>query len=1295
MAKKSFINIPVQGLITDLDKSKVPQNRVTVSENVRFHDSNKGDFVAKPAVGNKEEFQLSDGFEFHGSIKHDNIEFVFSKNAEGLFEAGSFPSPKQIIGFDSNGVAVLNTALSGFEDVYKPLCTIKGKKRLRTELFEFGERFVQGVAKVIYDSTYNIYYTDRANPLRLINAGFDDAGNIVNDHDISDAYFDSSINLIQGTSRKDYGLIGEIINNGELEYATYYFYLRYATKTLNVSDVFLEIGPVMINKGTDNDLNTFAGGNTYLSEEKSNKAFKFELSGIDGSYEYIEVMFTRFTSDVNGELFFESKLIDKQYPAGPSMNITISGTEGLITVIPEEIINEYPVEDRANFIHDHNNMLLGCDWVVQHKHSSVVKKFAGKIIPQFVTQIKDDFNQYSSNNETEFGYFPEEIYPIAVKAVMLNGTITSPYPVTGIDFYNYDATNPDYNENGLVRFPSIEDVTSVTEIGSHRMLGLKLPFDAALNRMTDDEVTWLNKNVKGFIIVHGERIKNRISEGIGSKVIGSKVHKVASGDNDDYVTNNVSIPILTGNYSLNPSGNAVEDIPRVLSEKKIGTDGNVIDISTKFNTIECEQTDHEKSIVAVYTAEMMLSKTNEKTIVGFCKRRNVNPYTPEGVASDNVFGELCSPDMIMRKFKFIDHTWESITVEDEEYVGDTIYNTPLTPSAKMNLINQSFDYFTEPNNTDNYATKYLSMFYRITDTENEAGHKTFIRNSNRNVVTPKYTAIKITEAKEGYYILYRKDPSNIVVADAAISSSISYYEKSGVIEMSSSIGEQVIYKGDAFFGEVNFKQMSWDASSVLIWDDTVEGHRAVGVDVALRAAYNVQGYGNIYGHGLMIKYNCVSEVNIGYRGYDDSKTFFPLCQDNFGSLINEWYFGPRSSFYTFRRNRRLNSTLESFLYNKGYHKLNSIRGIYGFNNILDYDERDVRAKARIRFSIESVAGELTDSWRIFMANSYRDFDRRNGIMIGLATVYGKLLSLQENTLNQHFVNEKQVQIPSTAGELIVGKGDVLSDRFNVIADYGIQSDLSFTNIYEKLVGYDKIRNIAWIIGVNREQYQSRLSGHDITNEGMVKSLFLNNVQGGSSDIIVSANKKSKNILFSSVSEQKSIVYDYSRNIISTVRTNAFNASISILEEFYTSFDGNVWFKENMADRLLNYYGIDHDFKLGVVVNGLSESENTSNLDKIFESVMIEATEMEFTKIEFITRNQNSILVPFMSAVEFWRNPKYELSKWIIPVPLQKSNNALVQQGSEMLGTWMELVITKESAQDFYVKTIETIFNLEL
>ncbi len=155
------------------------------------------------------------------------------------------------------------------------------------------------------------------------------------------------------------------------------------------------------------------------------------------------------------------------------------------------------------------------------------------------------------------------------------------------------------------------------------------------------------------------------------------------------------------------------------------------------------------------------------------------------------------------------------------------------------------------------------------------------------------------------------------------------------------------------------------------------------------------------------------------------------------------------------------------------------------------------------------------------------------------------------------------------------------------------------------------------------------------------------------------------------------------------------ASFPSVEEFYTSKNGNAFYKENDTKRLLNYYGVDCEFKLGVVVNGLTKDENLSKVDKIFESIHIEANENEFSRMNFRTRNQNSMLVPFVSEEKFWRNPKYELSKWVIPVPSQKSNSSFIVQGAEMMGTWMEIIIVNESFVDFYIKNIETVYNIEL
>jgi len=1288
--KKVFVNIPKQGIMSDLDRSEIHQDRCYVSENVRFYDDN-GDFIAHPFYGNRQAYTLSEGFQYCGEISKGEISFIFSRNSSGLYEVGSYPSPKQLTGFNDRGDAIIDTSLSGFENVYKPLCNFTGKRRLRTNLFEFDSiKLVQGLARVIYDDTYNLYYTDRKNPVRLINSGFDTDGNIVDNHDITNEYFVSQINLIQNVARLTTPASATIEKGGELDYATYFAYVRYATSNLDVSAIVKQFGPLRINKA-ENYVDKFAGGNTELTNEKSDKRIKIILEDIDTSYEYVEVILSKYYSDENGITQVRTGLVNKKYEATDGVQMLIYGNEEMITVLDEDVTNEIPVDDKADYIAEFNNRMWGVNWVRQNKHSSVVQAFAALVEPEPVLNtIYDSGNTYYKRNDpnTPVYYFPEEVYPFAIKAILHSGTITYPYPITGRDFFKDPTGTTLANDNGLVRFPALTSNADYSEY-EYKVYAIKFKLLQAFQGLTQEQKTWMYQNVKDFVIVQGDRIKNRVAMGISLPIVGNEDLYFLDGKHA--ISNRVSIPMYQ--HTLIGGQKSSTGMPAQFYQYHKADDGRIIKYQSQFYAESMDNTDYEKQFMALYSPDIMFNKTNDISQVGYVKWWVVDPSHSHQTTKTR-------PSLIQVNMKKpgLD-IMSDADIDDYEMVGDIVNNNPANPSQKYRCINQAFDAYTDPNPESDVGEKAFSIYY-FNEASSQNGETVSYSWSNRNLVTPKYLLLKSSSFKTvsgprppAIMVAYKKNPNDITVADLAQSENTIYYEKS-ILALTDITDTKEVAKGDMYFGLFNFKQMSWDPSSSLIWNTAKEANESVGVDIAfMDSAGDDQWLGTgkyyTYAHGLQIFFPGFFEDNIGYRTEDVAKSFYPSA---LGTLSHEeWIKGPRSTFYTRMGIRRDGTTLESFAFNKAYNQMNSIRGVYGHDKINIYDKKIIKAKTRMRYSVESSSGEVRDSWRLFAPSAYKDYDQRNGEFVGVAAVYGYLISIQESAINRHYVNEKEVKIPSTSGELVIGRGSVLSDKVNVLSEYGAQSNRAFASLYEMIIGYDNLRNIAWVTTVKTTNTRVTVNAIDITEGGLVSNLFEKNIQGG--DVYVSVNKISKEVWFSSENNDKVVIYDYKRNIISTVRTAAYMGAHLTDNGFFTSRDGNKFYIEHQ-DNIMNYYGKDHTFKLGIIANGMSAEGNMTLIDKFFESLDIVSSYTHFSRILFQTEGQHTNLVPFYKEQRFWNNPERDGAKWTMAIPQQTTNEKFFDEKKEMEGTWLYIQLEADNAADFYVRSFETKYKIK-
>ena len=168
-----------KGVNTDMSLLERKGDVLLDALNVRITNKNIDGLFAANIKGNIEEFKLSTGFVPIGSVEYNGILFILSVNeTSGISEIGCFPSPN----LDGTG---------GFTNIYAPLnnytldnpnpedfaCTgeILDIKRepFTTEDLNFScKHQARVIARLTFDKSINLYWTDNHNPIRSINTGF-------------------------------------------------------------------------------------------------------------------------------------------------------------------------------------------------------------------------------------------------------------------------------------------------------------------------------------------------------------------------------------------------------------------------------------------------------------------------------------------------------------------------------------------------------------------------------------------------------------------------------------------------------------------------------------------------------------------------------------------------------------------------------------------------------------------------------------------------------------------------------------------------------------------------------------------------------------------------------------------------------------------------------------------------------------------------------------------------------------------------------------------------------------------
>jgi len=125
----------------------------------------------------------------------------------------------------------------------------------------------------------------------------------------------------------------------------YLFYFRLADADGNETDFIGQSNNVVCHIGNLNDPHSIRGG---IREESSGKMVKFLLTDLDTAYDYVNVYYSRKTSDMDMVAIITYHFIDRKYKIEDGQaNIVITGFEQLVDVTQEDINIRYEIVKSA------------------------------------------------------------------------------------------------------------------------------------------------------------------------------------------------------------------------------------------------------------------------------------------------------------------------------------------------------------------------------------------------------------------------------------------------------------------------------------------------------------------------------------------------------------------------------------------------------------------------------------------------------------------------------------------------------------------------------------------------------------------------------------------------------------------------------------------------------------------------------------------------------------------------------------------------------------------------------------
>lgn len=309
-----------------------------------------------------------------------------------------------------------------------------------------------------YDGSVNLIINDGKNIPRLINSRFSPLGRgkyqIVdrkgnNDTNIYDqgAQFDSDTSLYKtyvGIPKIEFI---NVYQSGNLPVGNYHFYFRYVDADGNETDFVGESGMVSIFKGTQ-----FGSITSGFRDENSYKSVKFLISDIDPAYQYINVYYTRSSSDINENAVVQAYKIDQKFLVNNSLmcQVFITGNEQKTKITVDEINPQYQIAQNVQTQESCQNMLFFGN--VQNQNidytelSDLSLRFTARAnTEQSYDPGTHDYNVASRNTYVDplfiynfTGYQNHEIYRFGIVYLLKNGTLSPVFNIRGMYFNEKD-----------------------------------------------------------------------------------------------------------------------------------------------------------------------------------------------------------------------------------------------------------------------------------------------------------------------------------------------------------------------------------------------------------------------------------------------------------------------------------------------------------------------------------------------------------------------------------------------------------------------------------------------------------------------------------------------------------------------------------------------------------------------------------------------------------------------------------------------------------------------------------------
>ena len=1042
-----------------------------------------------------------------------------------------------------------------------------------------------------YDNSVNLILNDGKNKPRLINSRF--SATEKNQYQIVDRKGNNDTNIYDQGSQFDldtslYKQVIEIpklrlvsINvGGNLQIGNYHFYFRYADADGNETDFVAESGLVSLFVGEE-PCSIKSG----FRNENSYKLVRFLISNIDSAYQYVNVYYTRATSDIYQHSVVTAYKIEQKYLVTNSLtaDITITGNESIIEIPISDINPYYQIMQSARAQTACQNMLfLGNVKKVEIPYKElqdISLRFCPYIAKEaYPLKINYDYtiSSYSKGYyDPQFiynkvGYWNHEFYRLGIVYLLSDGTLSQVFNIRGLNSISWDGTNgispysqiPFYTNTGDRNYITYEEDTyrilyssdsGEQQYGAEleNALGvISLNADVSneqeifsINFKIDPEaITYLKENLKirGFFFVRQKRIPTILCQAYTIGLDNQSRTPVLPISNTDYVAER----FLDDNQILNQDFDS--RLYRFASDSYVTPKAAICpeyDINTAYlnNLFSGNEFTVQESDLQPSNKYLTQSRRNFHTEDSYTNQ-DTNTYTARilGIEDDMKLGAIG------------DVTFSARAGEAEEGFRYEYLERENSITNATNLIRGSFGPYLGITGY-NYQGRLIDIkipgFSSLTSTDLFK-----IRYSDKSAYFAISERIDLNNMYEWF------DMSNVDNPDSS--------DNDGTITLLDNI-----YRGDCYICQFthrlnrNFQDPSAPINDKIVDRNCWKDHYSVEDGVVKTENFDEINLGdlNAIRLGMWVTITVRSTYNLNVRALDES---IPDETALTGHPRGFYPYFPIAGEGAYK-------TPEALCVNDGFQKSLSER--------YNYEVPDVPAikndfTNRISYSDININDAFKNGFRVFQGTHYRDYPKTYGSIIKLVELFGNILCIFEHGVALIPVNERAVAGEGSGGNVYINTSNVLPENPKMLSDtFGTQWPESVVKTPYYVYGVDTIGKKIWRTNGTQFEVISDFKIQEFLNQNISLTEKELDPVIGIRNVKSHYNAFKQDVMFT--------FYDNLHGFEEKVWSICFN---EILQKWITFYSWVPSYSENI-DNI--YFSFDRNTSKWIAKLGVSHSEN--------------------------------------------------------------------------------------------------------